>query len=89
MNLKTFAQEGRRRLMAGVSRRLDYWGFDSQGQVTEVGRLHPPRSENVFLGIAVAMWSSRKRGSNVNADLVSWRLSPNWIWTPMPAVWSR
>ena len=35
MNLKTFAQEGRRRLMAGVSRRLDYWGFDAQGNVVE------------------------------------------------------
>ena len=35
MNLKTFAQEGRRRLMVGVSRRLDYWGFDGKGQVTE------------------------------------------------------
>ena len=35
MNLKTFAQEGRLRLMAGVSRRVDYWGFDSSGQVIE------------------------------------------------------
>ena len=35
MNTKTFAQEGRRRLMAGVSRRLDYWGFDAQGNVVE------------------------------------------------------
>ena len=74
MHLKTFAQEGRRRLMAGVSRRLDYWGFDGQGQVTEApiavsggfthrGQIHDdPRALELWSALKEAM---HKRGREV------------------------
>ena len=74
MNLKTFAQEGRRRLMVGVSRRLDYWGFDARGQVTEApiavsggfthrGQIHDdPRALELWSALKEAM---HKRGREV------------------------
>ena len=74
MNLKTFAQEGRRRLMAGVGRRLDYWGFDSQGQVTDApvavsggfthrGQIHDdPRALELWSALKKAV---EKRGRDV------------------------
>ena len=74
MNLKTFAQEGRRRLMVGVSRRLDYWGFDGKGQVTEApiavsggfthrGQIHDdPRALELWSALKEAM---HKRGREV------------------------
>ena len=35
MNLKTFAQQARTILMGGVAKKISYWGFDAQGQLTE------------------------------------------------------
>ena len=35
MDLKRFSQESRTRLMSGVARRLQFWGFDAKGQVVE------------------------------------------------------
>jgi hypothetical protein len=35
MNTKTFAQESRKILMAGVAKKLLYWGFNEQGEVLE------------------------------------------------------
>jgi type II restriction/modification system DNA methylase subunit YeeA len=35
MNLKTFAQLSRRKLMDGVAKKILYWGFDTKGKVVE------------------------------------------------------
>jgi hypothetical protein len=35
MNLKTFAQESRNRLMDGVSKKMLFWGFDKKGKVVD------------------------------------------------------
>ena len=36
--LKPFAQKARQLLMQGVEKRIRYWGFDEQGNVTEEPR---------------------------------------------------